>query len=489
MMESIGAAKLANGEELLCEELGEGVVRTRVKTGADSPYGVNNINVIEADLSNPNVYFDVIGAGDYSNELDQVADTCKRYNKLNEDKTALAAVNGDMWMVSYAHARYDMSKVAGSYSQYGLVCKKTMTVPRGFNMYDGEIITTAHMTQETPYEGDFWSFGITTDGELVMGNPKATVKILDKTGETITKADGINRLPADNALVLYTDKGLGSNGYALDDAYEILVETDGDYKVCHGANIKGKVTAIYDESTKENPPKLAENQLLLTARGTRVKKVNEIKVGDEISVEVTVREVAKQQSEQWQKVRAAVGGHIWFVSDGELTGQGAESGYPTTIVGSTKDGKLVLATIDGRQPDFATGTNADKLKQLAQDLDLYNAFLVDGGGSTTMAVRKSKSYVLANRPSDKFSNGNYGAPRAVVNSVIVACVNKDEETKPVASDTVAEDIQTPTDSSSDTAQQSQGKGGSKVVPIAIGAAVAVAAAAGVAVLLGKKKKN
>lgn len=508
MMEGIASAEIKDGNEVKSEELCEGVVRTHIQTNEGSVYGVNNINIIEADVTNPNVYFDVIGGGDYSNELATVAKTCKRFNELNEGKTAVAAVNGDMWMVSYAHARYNMSIVAGGYNQYPLVCKKSMTIPRGFNMYDGEIITTAHMTQETPYEGDFWSFGITTDGELVMGRPQATVKVLDNSGDTIAKVDGVNRLPVDNALVLYTDKGLDSNDFSLDDAYEVLIETDGDYKLCHDASIKGKVVGIYDENTKENPPKLAENQILLTARGTRVKKVDEMKIGDEVTVTVAIRETAKRESEKWQKVRTAVGGHIWFVSDGELTGQGAESGYPTTIIGSTKEGKLVLITVDGRQSGFATGTNAEKLKQLAIDLDLYNAFLVDGGGSTTMAVRNaSGTYSVANRPSDKFASGTYGSPRSVVNSIIVASVDNPEPEETTGEDTAeitedgtddttvspTQDDSTVTegDVTDSVATNGEKKKSHKTALVATGVAAvaAVAAAAAVVTALNSKKKK
>ena len=118
----------------------------------------------------------------------------------------MAAINAELWTVTYAHSR-----VLGSNTTYGgfsdPVVKKALQIPRGYNVIDGEIVSTGHMSLETPFEGDFWSFGLTDDGVPIMSNPTATVTITNESKNTTAKADGINRLPANNALVMYTDKG------------------------------------------------------------------------------------------------------------------------------------------------------------------------------------------------------------------------------------------------------------------------------------------
>jgi hypothetical protein len=81
--------------------------------------------------------------------------------------------------------------------------------------------------------------------------------------------------------------------------------------------------------------------------------------------------------------------------------------HPRTIVGWSER-KLVLVTIDGRQPGWSVGMNYRELAQLLLDLGCTDGINLDGGGSTTMWVRGE----VKNRPSD-------GAPRKVANGLAV----------------------------------------------------------------------
>jgi len=398
-------------------EIYPGVTRYYIETPSSSPYKQQKINIIEFDLAQRDLYLDVVYPQDCAVKLATTKSVMTQFTKSSNGKTAIAGVNGDMWMVTYAHAR-----VEGSGTKYGgysdAVVKKSFPVSRGFNMSDGEIYSTAHMTQETPYEGEFWSFGVTDDFVPVMGNPQAKVMIKDTDTGKEVKADGINRLPANNALVVYTDKAMkGLNNFALDDAYEVLIEFDADYKMCHGADFTGTVKAIYGPDDSQNPAVLNNKQIVLTARGNRVSYINEFKVGDKINFtcEITDKE---GKSEMWQRVTNCVGGHIEFVVGGKLTGDGVGEGanYPSTIIGYTTEKKVVMITIDGRQSGYSVGASTSTLAQLAKDLDLYDAFLVDGGGSTTMTIAKADDYKnleTINSPSD-------GKDRTVNNSVILS---------------------------------------------------------------------
>ncbi len=397
-------------------EIYPGVVRHYYELPASSPYKLQKINVIEFDLAQRDLYFDVVYPSDCAVKLATTKNVMSTFTTQNNGKTAIAGVNGDLWMVTYAHAR-----VEGKGTKYGgysdAVVKKSFPVSRGFNISDGEIYSTAHMVQETPYEGEFQAFGVTDDFVPVMGNPQATVMIKDTDTGKEVKADGINRLPANNALVVYTDKAMkGLNQFALDDAYEILIEFDGDYKMCHGMNVTGTLKAVYGPDDGD-PPLLNKKQMVLTARGNRVSYINEFNIGDKINItcEITDKE---GRSDMWQRVTNCVGGHIPFVRNGKLTGIGVGDGanYPSTILGYTSDKKVVMITIDGRQSGYSVGASTSTLAQLAKDLDLYDAFLVDGGGSTTMTVADGNDYkklTTVNSPSD-------GSDRSVNNSVILS---------------------------------------------------------------------
>ncbi|TCC26660.1 phosphodiester glycosidase family protein [Kribbella speibonae] len=82
---------------------------------------------------------------------------------------------------------------------------------------------------------------------------------------------------------------------------------------------------------------------------------------------------------------------------------------PRTIAGTTRGGKIVLATIDGRQTT-SVGTTMDETAAVAKALGLSDAINLDGGGSTAMALGDG---TVVNHPS---STG--GAERAVGDAVV-----------------------------------------------------------------------
>ncbi|MFK4086516.1 phosphodiester glycosidase family protein [Kribbella sp. NPDC020789] len=82
---------------------------------------------------------------------------------------------------------------------------------------------------------------------------------------------------------------------------------------------------------------------------------------------------------------------------------------PRTIAGTTRDGKIVLATIDGRQTT-SVGTTMNETAAVASALGLHNSINLDGGGSTAMARADG---TLVNHPS-----GAGGAERAVGDALV-----------------------------------------------------------------------
>ena len=84
---------------------------------------------------------------------------------------------------------------------------------------------------------------------------------------------------------------------------------------------------------------------------------------------------------------------------------------PRTLAGVRADGKLLLVTVDGRRPGWSTGMTLPEAARLMRSLGAREALNLDGGGSTTMAVRGE----VVNRPSDRtgerrVSNGVYALP-------------------------------------------------------------------------------
>jgi len=481
-------------ENLTVKELYNGVTAYQFQSKEDSAYKLNQWNIVEFDPAQSDLYVDVTNTEQYTNKLKSVQQTLVDFTANNgQGKTAIAGVNGDMWMVSYAHARIlgRADLVASTYKAYAndAVVTQSLPIPRGFNMYNGEIISTAHHASETPYEGDFTAFGFSADGQAELGKPVVTITVTDLTIDETVKPYGINRLPANNAIMMYTDKGPSSN-YALEDAYEIFIDFDEDYVIKHGTDITGTITAITKEGDEDLPMK--ENRIILTARGKRISKVENFKVGDKVQITISVKD-SFGNTEFWQNVQNAVGGHMEFARDGKYSSLGGESGYPTTIIAKTKAGKMLFIVVDGRQAGYSVGLPFTQYAKLAKELDLEDGFIVDGGGSATMVQLEADGYKVVNRPSDKKSDGSYGSPRTVVNSIILSYGrdrNAPEETatpEPVVTD---EPVATEAPATSGNSGNKSGGGlSTNTIIIIVGAVLVAAIAVVTAVVLGKNKKK
>ena len=94
----------------------------------------------------------------------------------------------------------------------------------------------------------------------------------------------------------------------------------------------------------------------------------------------------------------AVNGRYRLVADGKVVVPDGSGGFfarhPRTIAGTTRDGAIVLATIDGRQ-STSVGTTMAETAAVAEALEMHDAINLDGGGSTTMSVEGR----LINEPS------------------------------------------------------------------------------------------
>ena len=91
----------------------------------------------------------------------------------------------------------------------------------------------------------------------------------------------------------------------------------------------------------------------------------------------------------------------------------AESRHPRTAVAKLKDGKLLLVTVDGRQPGVSVGVTLQELADYLLSIGAVDAMNLDGGGSTAMVLDGK----LVNTPSD--TNGE----RKIGDALIVTLRN------------------------------------------------------------------
>lgn len=407
------------------EIIREGVVCTHISLGDSSKYKRQEIWVVEFDPQDPVFDLQVTCGGKYTTKLVTVEETVKKFKDANVDKGLIpvVAINGDIWTTSYAHAR-----ILGSGTEYGgysdPVVTHAMTLPRGLNIYNGEIVSSPHTAKETPYERQLHAFGITPDGRTVLGTPSLKMCLNDLSIEGFEQVNlsGLNRLPAKNSIMIYSDK-VGEDTAALDDAYEIVIDCDYDYVIKHGATIKGKVTAICKEGDED--PKMQENRLIVTARGSKfIQKVKNIRVGDDVEVSFEISG-AKNDGDIWSQVTNCVGGHTILVKKGKAVANTDSDVIPATAIGNTADGHVMFLVCDGRRKDYSVGLKISDMPGLCKALGYENCFLVDGGGSSTLLKESGGgNYEVVNIPCDKYEDGTYGKPRTVVNSIILSFIDE-----------------------------------------------------------------
>ena len=127
---------------------------------------------------------------------------------------------------------------------------------------------------------------------------------------------------------------------------------------------------------------------------------------------VTAGEVGKPDSQ----LHDTIAGSDVLVEQGKVvapTGSKFDDSHPPrTAVGVTREGHLLLMTVDGRQPGFSEGMSLQEVARFLVAHGAVKALNFDGGGSTTMAIADPHPRII-NFPSDHKPDGKAGEARAV----------------------------------------------------------------------------
>lgn len=90
---------------------------------------------------------------------------------------------------------------------------------------------------------------------------------------------------------------------------------------------------------------------------------------------------------------------------------------PRTAVAHTKNNRILLITVDGRNVN-AAGMSLSELRNLMKWLQAEDAINLDGGGSTTMWIRDEPGNGVVNYPSDN-KKWDHQGERKVANAILV----------------------------------------------------------------------
>jgi uncharacterized protein YigE (DUF2233 family) len=240
----------------------------------------------------------------------------------------------------------------------------------GLLKIDGEIISTPTIPRT--------AVGVMPDGSIIFDQVAYQGNLVLSDGRSLA-ISGLNRSRGDNEIILYTGyygPRTGTNNFGI------------EYTV----NSEGVVTALATGNAPIDP-----GAVVVSAHGNAAKVLSGIKVGERITINHTLGPV-------WDKTVHALGAGPMLVKDGSifLTTKTEDFGSdvaggraPRTALGLTKEGKLLLVVVDGRQAG-STGMTLLELAMFMQELGAVDAMNLDGGGSSEMIVFDS----VVNKPSD-----------------------------------------------------------------------------------------
>jgi len=96
------------------------------------------------------------------------------------------------------------------------------------------------------------------------------------------------------------------------------------------------------------------------------------------------------------KMQTAVGGGPVLLQNGEIkitnneelkfAGRAIDDKHPRTAIGYTRDNKLIILVVEGRNNGKAEGATLTQMAQIFKDLGCWEALNLDGGGSSCMLV-------------------------------------------------------------------------------------------------------
>lgn len=337
------------------QNISSGVVHERIQKFTDQ--GWWNINVLRINLKDN--YTELKGLFNPSGIPNR-----DKVSSLVEKSGAIAAINGDYFNYQ------PLPSAMGTLINDGEIISSPIEL--------GWALPTFYITKSNKTGIEY------LDRKMVATNLRTGNQVLINTVNKVTRE-------FDTVTLLNKHWGLKSIGSRFhSDLVEVLV-------------VDGLVQARRVGGDPFDIPQTGDSYVL----AVRNENLNHFEAGDRVDLQLqTVPDV--------DGIKFAIGGGSIILKNGELslTNIVNKGNEPRTGIGVNQDeSELILVTIDGRDASFK-GVSQEMFGAILRDLGAYNAINLDGGGSTTMAIKpidEDKSLVV-NKPSD-------GGERSVVNAV------------------------------------------------------------------------
>jgi hypothetical protein len=277
--------------------------------------------------------------------------------------------------------------------------------PNGFFAAGGLLVSEG----QTQGAGPRGTYGLTGEGEVVMDRLDTfiTLMINDTNGVRVT---GVNRHwtnsgpypDPQNAVFLYTPH-FGPAVAPVDAAPRpVRALVLADVQVSPSGWSRGTVNQAMDAGGGVPIP---PNGTTVIAHGDAAVRLAGTQPGDVVGINVDMRPTWTLPAE-WDEVTSGLAAGPLLLKDGVMVDQSnwesegfapathSNVRHPRSAIARADDGRVLLVTVDGRQPGYSHGMTLQELAHYLRTLGVRDAVSLDGGGSTQMAI----DGVLHNRP-------------------------------------------------------------------------------------------
>lgn len=242
---------------------------------------------------------------------------------------------------------------------------------------------------------------------LFIGIPDWTAELTNADGSESLPLRSINLVPGEDFEAMAFTWPVGENAPAPREGYQAAVLTLPGGEWLPNDPAPARVQSIGEEG--EIP--LDERRIVIHLKGDAPAWMEP---GRDVVLSAKLAQLPG-------KVHGVTGGGPLLVQDGEvmksdfMESEGFNTAHvtarhPRSAIGLKEDGKtLVLGVVDGRQAGLSIGINLPDLGEWMKEQGCVVAMNLDGGGSSTLAVRDE----IVNFPSDA------GGPRAVSNALVI----------------------------------------------------------------------
>ena len=339
----------------------ETIVDARVQRGLnykeireETLRGNRNITVLELDLNRSNLKVRPFLANNTVSGLDDLVE-------IGRSNQALAGING------------------GFYEYSGR--------PLGIYMEDGNIVTgkVRDLVRSTLLIDEY--------GNIDIGIRDWNGNLGLEDGRDLM-VSGVNQVPEDGQAVIINKYYEEQAPQLREGAVELVV------------NSQGEIAGI-NRSHFLAPSSIPEDGYIIQATGSKANILGRLSTGETISFENRFFPEPELEGE----IVHALGAGPKLIEDGRINITSYREGFqrdvvygnaPRSAAGITGDNKLLLVTVDGRQPERSIGMTLDELAEFMLDLGAEKAMNLDGGASARMMVRG----FTMNVPSSERNIGN-----------------------------------------------------------------------------------